>query len=231
VIVLDTGDRSRTVDVQAVLVAGYTGRDRDEVQHHIDELAAIGIPPPDRFPTYWALPPWLLSQDPSIVVAGDRTSGEAELCLVADGDHLLVTLASDHTDRAAEAVDIGLSKAICPVPIARQAWPAAAVDGHWDDLVLRSWITDADGAEATYQEGSCASLVPALELLAGVPFRRPQRFALLTGTVPVLGGIRPSASFRAELHDPVRGRSIALAYTTTDLTSALAAAEHEGSPV
>ena len=41
----------RRTDV--VIVAGYTGRDRELVQHHIDELAAIGVPPPGRFPAYW----------------------------------------------------------------------------------------------------------------------------------------------------------------------------------
>ena len=211
-----------TLELDAVLVAGYTGRDRDEVQHHIDELAAIGIPPPDHFPTYWALPPWLATQSPGIVVAGDRTSGEAEVCLVGDGDDLYVTIASDHTDRAAEAIDIELSKAICPVPIAGAAWPAGELDGHWDELVLRSWVAAADGTDEIYQDGTCAALVPALQLLADLPFPRPGRFALLTGTVPVIGGIRPSPTFRAELYDPVLDRSIELAYLTSDLASNLA---------
>ena len=40
------GVTGRDVEPDAVIVAGYTGRDRELVQHHIDELAAIGIPPP-----------------------------------------------------------------------------------------------------------------------------------------------------------------------------------------
>jgi len=229
-VTLDVVGTSRAVELETVLIAGYTGRDRDAVQHHIDELAAIGIPPPGHFPTYWALPPWLVTQEPAVVVAGAQTSGEAEVCLVADGDELLVTLASDHTDRAAEAVDIELSKAICPVPMARDAWSSRDLDGHWDDLVLRSWVTGPDGDEQLYQDGTCASLVPALDLLAALPFARPRRFALLTGTVPVLGGIRPSPTFRAELHDPVLDRSISLAYTTSNLASRLAGAPTAGGP-
>jgi hypothetical protein len=216
------GETVIEVAADAVIVAGYTGRDRELVQHHIDELAAIGVPPPPAFPAYWVLPPWLLTAEPVVVVAGDRTSGEAELCLVGDGDELYVTLASDHTDRAAEAVDIELSKAICPVPIATEAWRVADVDGHWDDLVLRSWIVEGDGGpddEVPYQDGACSSLVPPLDLLAGFPFTRPPRFAMLTGTVPVIGDIRPGRRFRAELHDPVRRRSIHLSYEISPLAA------------
>lgn len=225
---LAIGARTLDVAVEAVIVAGYTGRDRELVQHHIDELAAIGVPPPASFPAYWLLPPWLVTQDPAIVVAGDRTSGEAELVLVGDGDERYVTLGSDHTDRAAEAVDIELSKAICPVPVATDAWPVAEVEGHWDDLVLRSWIDDG-GVGVAYQDGACSSLVPPLDLLAGYPYARPQRFVMLTGTVPVIGDIRPSGRFRAELHDPVRGRSIHLEYAVSSLAAFTHATTGSGS--
>jgi len=212
------GGATRVVEPDTVIVAGYTGRDRAAVQHHIAELAKIGVPPPDSFPAYWLLPPWLATADPVIVVAGAQTSGEAELCLVADGDAMFVSLASDHTDRAAEAIDIELSKAICPIPVATDAWPLADVEDHWDQLVLRSWIIE-DGAEVPYQDGGCASLVPPLDLLAGFPFARPERFLMLTGTVGVIGTIRPSGRFRAELHDPVRDRSIELAYDIQTLAA------------
>lgn len=202
--------------VDAVIVAGYTGRDRAHVLEHIEELAAIGVPRPDSVPAYFVLPPMVATHDAEIVVAGDQTSGEAEVCLLVDGDDIRVTLASDHTDRAAETVDIGMSKALCPTPIADESWPLADVDGRWDDLVLRSWIT-VDGEEVVYQDGSCGALVPPPDLLAGAPDLGVGRFALLTGTVPVIGGIRPADAFRAELHDPERDRSIHLSYSVTPL--------------
>lgn len=217
---LTIGGDPRRFAPETVVVAGYTGRDRAQVEHHIEELAAIGVPRPAAFPAYWLLPPWLTSSSGEIVVAGDRTSGEAELCLVAEGDELFVTVASDHTDRAAEAVDIELSKAVCPVPVASEAWPIAEVDGHWDDLVLRSWIVELDGdAEVPYQDAPCSSLVPPLDLLAGYPFARPQSFLMLTGTVPVSGDIRPARTFRAELHDPVLDRSIGFGYSINPLAA------------
>jgi hypothetical protein len=220
-------ERHADLDVEpdAVIIAGYTGRDRAKVQHHIDELAAIGVPPPASFPAYWLQPPWLATTSSTVVVTGANTSGEAELALVGDGDDLYVTLASDHTDRAAEAIDIELSKAICPVPVASEAWPIADVEGHWDDLVLRSWIVEHDEAahdpgdgEVIYQDDVCSSLVPPLDLLAGLPHARPHRFVMLTGTVPVRGDIRPARRFRAELYDPRHDRSIHLAYDIASLS-------------
>ena len=218
-----------TIDLDAVIIAGYTGRDRDAVMHHIDELAAIGVPPPASVPAYWMMPAWLATSAPVTTAAGAGSSGEVEVCLLVDGDDTYVTIASDHTDREAESVDIGLSKAICQKPVATEAWPIADIGDRWDELVLRSWITDDDGAEVPYQSGPCSSLVPPPELLAGIPFERPQRFMLLTGTVPVIGGIRPASHFRAELHDPRRRRTIEFEYDIRSLRPAAAASTAGGS--
>ncbi|HRE02470.1 MAG TPA: DUF2848 family protein [Ilumatobacteraceae bacterium] len=220
----------RDVALDAVIIAGYTGRDRDAVMHHIDELAALGVPPPPTVPMYWMLPGWIATQQPLTTATGAGSSGEAEMCLIVDGApqdggpidpaNVFVTIASDHTDREAEAVDIGLSKAICQKPMGVDAWPLADVAGRWDELVLRSWIDDGNG-EVAYQHGPCSTLVPPTDLLAGVPFDpRPQRFALLCGTVPVIGGIRPSGWFRGELHDPKLRRSIEFQYEVRALTPA-----------
>ena len=40
------GEGALALDVQQFIVAGWTGRDAAAVQHHIDELAAIGVKPP-----------------------------------------------------------------------------------------------------------------------------------------------------------------------------------------
>ncbi len=109
-------------------------------------------------PFYWRFPGWLASTSGRVDVAGSGTSGEAELVLLVDGDEILVTVGSDHTDRRAEAIDIGLSKAICPKPVGRTAWRAEDIGDRWGELVLRSWITEG-GVEVAYQEGPCSSLV------------------------------------------------------------------------
>ena len=38
------------------IVAGYTGRERGQVQHHIDELAAIGVAPHRRYRCFTGCP-------------------------------------------------------------------------------------------------------------------------------------------------------------------------------
>lgn len=206
----------REFEIEAMIVAGYTGRDREAVLHHIHELEEIGVAPPPYVPFYWRFPPWLATTTDRVVVAGANTSGEAELCLLVDGDEIFVTVGSDHTDRTAEAIDIGMSKAICPKPIGGSAVPIAVVGDRWSELVLRSWLVERD-EEHLYQEGPCANLVPPLELLAGMPFDRPRCFALFTGTVPAIGGVRPGSHFRAELFDPARDSAVSLSYDIVSL--------------
>ena len=124
----------------ALVVIGYAGRDRAAVEHHIDELAALGVPRPASIPLFMVFPPWLITQTPSIEVAGSNTSGEAEIVVVVDGDDAFVTVGSDHTDRALEAVDIVASKAVCPKPVGTSGWSASEVGDRWEDLSLRSRI-------------------------------------------------------------------------------------------
>lgn len=197
---LSVGGVDRTFSPEALVVIGYAGRDRAAVEHHIDELAALGVPRPSSIPLFMVFPPRLVSQAPSIEVAGSHTSGEAEIVVVVDGDEVFVTVGSDHTDRALEAVDIVASKAVCPKPVAASGWTADAVGDRWEDLSLRSRI---DG-DVLYQDGSAAANLHPLELVAAIPWagRPPGCFVAFTGTVPVIGDIRPSAGFRAELSGP-----------------------------
>ena len=197
---LEIDGAERTFAPAALVVIGYAGRDRAAVEHHIDELAALGVPRPASVPLFMVFPPWLVSQEPSITVAGSQSSGEAEIVVVVDGDETFVTLGSDHTDRTLEAVDIVASKGVCPKPVALSGWSATEVGDRWDDLVLRSRI---DG-DVPYQDGSAAANLHPLELVAAIPWaaRPPDCFVAFTGTVPVIGGIRPSTGFRAELDGP-----------------------------
>lgn len=202
-----------TVDPLVVIVAGFTGRDEAEVRRHLVELAEMGVSVPEQVPTFYPVPPLLAVQEEDIVVSHEATSGEAEpMLVVADGRRYL-TLASDHTDRRAETEDIHRSKLLCPKVIARRAWPLTDVVGHWDRLRIRSWIVEG-GERVLYQEGMLEQLLP-LEILlerAGVE-RLPHNYALLAGTLPAIGGIRPSRVFDAELWDPEHGGSIHLSYS------------------
>jgi hypothetical protein len=200
------------VDVEAVIIAGFTGRDQLKVQAHVAELAAEGITVPERVPSFYLAPASALVQENEIVTTHEQTSGEAEIALIFDQGDVYVTTASDHTDRAAETLDIAVSKLACPKIIASEAWRIEDVRDQWDKLLLRSWISE-NGHRVLYQEGSAGDLLSPDDLLKMTPFnRRPDSFVLLTGTLPAIGGIRGSGQFWAELHDPVTRRTIQFDY-------------------
>jgi hypothetical protein len=200
----------RGVAIDALVIAGWAGRDRDAVAHHVAELEAIGVTPPSRTPLFYRGSASLVTQAERIEVVGAETSGEAEAVLVATDDGLMVGLGSDHTDRAAETLSVALSKQLCAKPMARALWRHAEVAAHWDRLVLRSWA-EIDGAQVLYQEGTLAELLSDRDLLdAYGPLSRGT--AMFCGTIPAMGGIRSAARFEMELADPVLGRSLRHGY-------------------
>ena len=202
----------RTCNPDAVVIAGFTGRDQAIVEAHLKELDALGIPTPDSVPTFYGVATDLLVQDGVIAAVHEKTSGEVEVVLVVDEADVYITLGSDHTDRAAEEFDIGISKGLCRKPMSTEAWPLDLVADGLDQMEIRSWIVEG-GAEVLYQTGRLSEILPLPELLGRVPFqRRPRSFALFTGTIPAIGGVRGGESFRAELFDPDTQRSIALEY-------------------
>ncbi|WP_432838713.1 DUF2848 family protein [Dactylosporangium sp. CA-092794] len=211
----DTADATHQLRPNTLVAAGYTGRDPAAVGRHIAELAAEGVPAPARVPAFYALPPALLCQDVSVVVDTAHSSGEVEIALVHTGRQLLVTLASDHTDRALERLDVTESKRACPKPIATRAWPLDdALAERWDALLLQSW-THPDDTGQPYQQGTAASLLPPEDLLLRWRQERPdaaEPWVLLCGTVPTTAGVRYSGQFVARLTDPVGRRAIDLHY-------------------
>ncbi|MEX0758600.1 MAG: DUF2848 family protein, partial [Tistlia sp.] len=60
------------------VIAGWTGRDPAAIEHHIEELAAIGVPRPSSVPLYYRVSAQAFTQAPAIQVVGDGSSGEVE---------------------------------------------------------------------------------------------------------------------------------------------------------
>jgi hypothetical protein len=199
-----------------LVIAGWAGRDAAALQHHIDELAAIGIAPPSQTPLFYAASASLLTQATEVEMLGPDSSGEVEPFLLLTDRGLLIGVGSDHTDREAEAWSVPYSKQLCAKPVAPVLWRFDDVVAHWDRLTLRAWIPSADGGWTLYQEGGVATLRRPDELmdLAG---DLATGAAMLCGTLSAIGGIRPAPAFRMELHDPVLGRSIAHEYHVTAL--------------
>lgn len=202
------------INIDHLFVAGWTGRDHEAVQHHIDELAAIGIAPPSQVPLYYRVSNALLTQDSVIEVLGDGTSGEVEPMLIQKDGQIWIGLASDHTDRELEAHSVAASKQICLKPAATELWRYDEIEEDLDQLMLRCSIRE-DGQWITYQKGSLSNIRPLAELMQASGFG--DGAAMLCGTLSAIGGVRPSSAYRMELEDAKRNRRINLDYTVRKL--------------
>lgn len=201
------------VEIGPLVIAGWAGRDAAAIEHHIEELAALGIPRPSTTPLYYRVAAHTLTQDSRLTVLGPDSSGEVEPVIVAMADGLWVGIGSDHTDRKAEASGIALSKQLCGKPVGPQLWSYADVEGHWDELVLRSWAT-IDGERVLYQDSPVSSLRTPRDLIhryAGTDTLSAGTL-MFCGTPGAIGRIRPGTRFEMELKDPVLNRSLTHRY-------------------
>jgi hypothetical protein len=207
---------------QHLVVGGWAGRDSAAIEHHIQELEAIGVRRPRAVPLFYRVAASLLTTARSIQVAGGDSSGEAEAVLIRHDGELWVGIGSDHTDRKVESYGVTVSKQVCAKPIGSDLWRYADVAAHWDELILSSHVTVA-GERKLYQQGPLSSLRNPMDLVAlfeqqGGSF--DDGTAMLCGTVAVHGGFQPSEQFDLELHDPVLKRSLRHSYTIFTLSIA-----------
>jgi hypothetical protein len=219
-----SGDATGPIDFspRRLIIAGWAGRDQGAIEHHIQELEAIGVKRPRAVPLFYRLTTSLLTTAAQIEVVGSDSSGEAEAVLIKHDGKLLVGIGSDHTDRKVEAYGVTVSKQICAKPVGPQLWRFDDVAAHWDQLIVLSHVVNG-GTRKLYQEGPLASLRNPQELVAlyekdGGSFT--DGTAMLCGTVPVHGGFQPSERFEIELHDPVLKRSLSHSYAISPLAIA-----------
>jgi hypothetical protein len=212
------GTSERALAVCDLVIAGWTGRDKEAMKHHIAELEAIGVKRPPGMPMYYRVSLARLTVEPIIEVLGPETSGEVEFVLVALDGELYIGVGSDHTDRKLETSGISISKQVCDKPIADTFWPFKDVAEHWDRLILRSHVV-INGGRQLYQEGSVVSILSPNELIDGYANgdRLKDTTVMFGGTLPARGGIRPAERFEGELEDPVLKRRIAFYYDVRQL--------------
>jgi hypothetical protein len=208
------GSQHLDITINHLVIAGWTGRDSAMVKHHIDELAALGVAPPSTTPLFYQVSEALLTRAGDVQVLGDATSGEAEPLLINQGDKIWIGLASDHTDRELEATSVAASKQACAKVCGNVLWDFDLVRDHIDQLQLRSWIKE-DGRWTLYQDGTLAQILPLRSLMARI--KGVDGAAMLCGTLPAMGGVRPASDFRAELFDPILDQKIELQYRATCL--------------
>lgn len=202
--------------VDKMVNAGFTGRNQEEVRHHLDELAAKGIEVPEKTPVLYPVIPDTLTAETRIEVYGDQTAGEIEYVLfVKNENQVYVGIGSDHTDRKLEELDIPRSKQICPNLMAPVVWDLNEVSGHWDDLIMECTVRK-DNDSIVYQKGNLGLLMSPDELLTLVSKRVQgpvSNMAIFSGTVKMLTDDFVFAdTFSGLLSDPVLNRSIEFSY-------------------
>lgn len=207
------------VDVHSLVIAGWTGRDAAAMEAHIVELEKLGVPRPASTPIFYRGAASLLSQSEAIEVVGNHSSGEVEPVIVSTLDGLWLTVGSDHTDRKVETMGITISKQLCAKPVASDLWSFDSVSDHWDQLVVRSWVTRA-GVRTLYQEGALSKMRHPSDLLrryGGEGYSLPAGTVMFCGTLAVHGDIAPAEFFEMEIEDPVLKRRITHSYRPTEL--------------
>ncbi len=202
---------------------GYTGRNQEEVQKHIDELKRIGVPAPEKTPVFFPKFPERLTQDREIPCLDEEGHiGEAEYVLIFTGGEIYVSTGSDHTDRTLEAVSIPKAKQMYPNTVSKDAWKLTDVEDYWDELVLRGWV-EQGGEKALYQETSLSALLAPRELLAYVKevieVADLEGLILYSGTVAGKIEIEYSPYFEVELKDLRRNLAMSSVYRFRPVTN------------
>jgi len=210
-------------EVKRLFNAGWAGRNQAAVQHHIDELAAVGVPTPKHVPTLFALGNFLLTTSDSIQVHGADTSGEVEYILIWHKGEILVGVGSDHTDRRLEKHSLPKSKNLCLNVMAADVWSLDEVKEHFDDLCLECTVT-REGKESLYQQDSLGALlgpdywIPDMEKRLG---RLEDGLVFFSGTIGTVEGLVTGEVYSFTMEDPVLKRSIEHRYACEVLTGAI----------
>jgi len=188
----------------------------DALNHHIEELAAIGVPRPSSVPVFYRNAATNVVQTGRLEVLGPDTSGEVEPVIVALNDGLWIGLGSDHTDRKAETMGIALSKQLCGKVMGGALWKFEDIAPHWDRIIIRAYAK-IDGERVLYQEGPLALMRDPVDLMTRYGRAFVANTIIFCGTIGAKGGIRPAARFDMELEDPVLNRRMTYGYDITVL--------------
>lgn len=212
---LDGNPQNRIMfGVKRIVNAGYTGRNQEEVQKHIDELKEMGVPAPDKIPTYFPKPARLITCSDCIEAADTDNTGEAEYVLLVAGSEVFVAAGSDHTDREMEKNSILKAKQMYPNIISRAVWRLDDVLDHWDDVMLRAWV--GKERKELYQEAGLSALLGPMEIMERVNLLVKGDLdgtVIYSGTVATIGEIAFSDCFELELADGVRKQTLSCRYS------------------
>ena len=211
------GTRPLELAFDTLICGGFSGRNQEAINRHVEELRAHGLQAPHQTPMFFKISTNQARVESTVEVQTGHTSGEVEFVLLCvAGVPQWVTVGSDHTDRDMERHSIPASKQMYPKILAPTVWPLAEVLPHWDALILRSWVC-LDGERRPYQEDTLQAMLTPADLLAAAAreygAQALQRAIVFSGTVTTLGGeLLFGERFEIELLDPLLGRRLQHSY-------------------
>ena len=198
---------------EKLVLGGWSGRNKEDVLAHVEELRKLGIPAPSEVPSFFYVGTNLLTSDREIKVLRGKNNGEVEYVLFLDeGKPRYVTVGSDHTDREVERTSFQISKQLYPKIISPVVWDYEEIYDHWDTLILRMYV---DGKLS--QEASLKSLLRPQDLIKEAGLNEDNA-VLFSGSIPWKGGeVAFGRKYRIEMEDPILRRKIYYVYETHEL--------------
>lgn len=205
--------------VERVILAGYAGRYREDVEAHTKEMRIQGVPVPAELPVLYRALPCLLTQSSIVNVVGSDTQPEVEFVLFSWKGCWHVTVGNDQYDLVLERHGWAeRSKNLCQKMIADIAWPMSEVSAHWDKLVLELWSSDK-----LLQQGSLEKLLEPDKLIYLSNTRQGfdmENCLLFSGTIATLDRSESgSTEFCMKLLDSTLGREIVSSFKLVDITN------------
>ena len=220
------------VDVKKVGCSRNAGRDLEATNVWMDEIRAKGF---EIHPAAGVCfrSRYLITSEDTIEVQGPQTSGEVEFVAAVHQGEIFISVGSDHNDRSLEELwtamlgkvfDTAKSKQMVPAVVARDAWPYEDIKDHWDEIVLKSYVTAAD-QRVSYQEFRLENLLDLEYYLSHCSWLGEEGSILLGGSSSQLPSVPEEISqgkvfppdFQFEMVDPVLERKIAHSYTILSL--------------
>ena len=226
------------VDVKKLGCSRHAGRNVESTNEFLDEIRAKGYKIHPAAGICFRSR-YLITNEQAIEVQGPQTSGEVEFVAAVHQGDVFVSVGSDHNDRSLEELstsmlgkvwDTAKSKQMVPAVVAREAWPYADVQAHWDDIVLKSYVT-ASRQRVSYQEFRLGDLCDLEHYLGRCSWLREDGSILLGGSGSILPSVPQHVyqgqsslqdvtfphDFHFEMFDPVLVRTIAHSYTVLSL--------------
>lgn len=205
---------SKQFDIQTLCGLGFTSKNREIIQAHINEQLVLGIQTSQDIPHHFLCWPGLLNFEDHLFVVGHDTSGEIEFAILKGEDHkIYIGLISDHCDREVSALKVTKSKQVCSRPVCRQVWRWEDIKDHWNQITLKSYQY-VDGKEVPYQEGCLGDYIPLEDIVAFAEssMKTESNYLIMSGTVATVSGYFDNSGFVGRMHDPVLKRTLTVEY-------------------